>query len=55
MTEFYGSSTAKRARRTNAELATLDELIIEVVEQAWPVSVRGVYYRVVSAGGVEKT
>ena len=37
------------------ELATLDELIIEVVEQDYPVSLRGVYYRVVSAGGVDKT
>jgi hypothetical protein len=51
----YGASTVKRKRRTNAELATLDELIIEVVEQDYPVSLRGVYYRVVSAGGVDKT
>jgi hypothetical protein len=52
---IYGASTLKRKRRTNAELATLDELIIEVVEQDYPVSLRGVYYRVVSAGGVDKT
>lgn len=51
----YGDSTVKRKRRTNAELATLDELIIEVVKQDYPVSLRGVYYRVVSAGGVDKT
>jgi hypothetical protein len=55
MTPAYGSSTVKRKRRTNAELATLDELIIEVVEQDYPVSLRGVYYRCVSAGGVDKT
>jgi hypothetical protein len=52
---IYGASAVKRKRRTNAELATLDELIIEVVEQDYPVSLRGVYYRVVSAGGVDKT
>ena len=51
----YGASTIKRKRRTNAELATLNELIIDVVEQDYPVSLRGVYYRVVSAGGDDKT
>jgi hypothetical protein len=55
VTAVYGASPVKRKRRTNAELASLDELIIEVVEQDWPVSLRGVYYRVVSAGGVDKT
>jgi hypothetical protein len=54
-TSVHGASAVKRVRRTNAELATLDELIIEVVEQDFPVSLRGVYYRVVSAGGVDKT
>jgi hypothetical protein len=51
----YGSSPVKRRRRTNAQLAELDGLIIEVVEQDYPVSLRGVYYRVVSAGGADKT
>jgi hypothetical protein len=55
MTAVYGASTVKRVRRTKVELAELDELIIEVVEQDYPVSLRGVYYRCVSAGGVDKT
>jgi hypothetical protein len=51
----YGPSTVKRKRRTNAELADLDALIIQVVEEEHPVTLRGVYYRVVSCGGAEKT
>lgn len=49
----YGSSTVKR--RTNAELAEVDEAIVEAVRSDHPVTLRGVYYRVVSAGDVEKT
>jgi hypothetical protein len=55
MTAAYGASTVKRVRRTKVELAELDQLIIDVVEQDYPVSLRGVYYRCVSAGGVDKT
>lgn len=56
MSYGYGSSTVKsRRRRTNAELAELDDVIVEAVEADWPVSLRGVYYRVVSAGAIEKT
>lgn len=51
----YGASTVKRSRRTRAELAELDDAIIEVVEHDFPVSLRGVYYRAVSAGAVDKT
>ena len=51
----YGASPVKRQRRTNAALAAVDEAIIEAVSDEHPVSLRGVYYRVVSAGAVEKT
>jgi hypothetical protein len=51
----YGSSTVKRPRRTKGQLSDLDSLIIAVVEDDYPVSLRGVYYRVVSAGGIPKT
>lgn len=51
----YGSSTVKRSRRSNAELTGLDEAIVAAVEADHPISLRGVYYRVVSAGAVEKT
>lgn len=51
----YGSSTVKRIRRTNMELEALDNAIIEAVTMEHPVTLRGVYYRVVSAGAVDKT
>jgi hypothetical protein len=55
MTAVYGASPVKRQRRTKAELATVDDAIIEAVETEHPVTLRGVFYRVVSAGAVEKT
>jgi hypothetical protein len=55
MSAVYGASTVKRQRRTRAELAAVDEAIIEAVETEHPVTLRGVFYRVVSAGEVEKT
>lgn len=51
----YGSSTVKRQRRSQAQLADLDEAIVTAVLADHPVTLRGVYYRVVSAGAVEKT
>lgn len=52
----YGTSPVKRRyRRTNAELKALDEAIVAAIEEDWPVSLRGVYYRVVSAGAAPKT
>lgn len=51
----YGSSTVKRQRRSQAQLGELDDAIVEAVEADHPVTLRGVYYRVVSAGAVEKT
>jgi hypothetical protein len=50
-----GASPIKRKRRSNAELEDLDAAIIEAVRAEHPVTLRGVYYRVVSAGAVEKT
>lgn len=51
----YEPSHVSRTRRTKAELAALDQAIIAAVEADSPVSLRGVYYRVVSAGAVDKT
>lgn len=42
-------------RRTNAELAELDDAIVTAVGADAPVSLRGVFYRVVSMGAVDKT
>ncbi len=51
----YGSSTVKRARRTSVELAEVDNAIVRAVVDEHPVTLRGVYYRAVSAGAVDKT
>lgn len=51
----YGASTAKRVRRTRVELEAVDVAIVAAVAEESPVSLRGVFYRVVSAGAVEKS
>lgn len=51
----YGSSTVSRKRSTNAELAALDDAILEAVTIEHPVTLRGVFYRVMSAGAVDKS
>jgi hypothetical protein len=51
----YGPSTVKRQRRTNAELDLVDGAIVTAASTEHPVTLRGVYYRVVSAGAVDKT
>jgi hypothetical protein len=49
----YGSSTVNRHSR--AELDAVDDAIIAAVDADSPVTLRGVFYRAVSAGAVEKT
>lgn len=44
-----------RARRTAADLAEVDQAIIAAAGDEPPVTLRGVFYRAVSAGAVEKT
>jgi hypothetical protein len=51
----YGSSTVNRQRRSRAELDAVDDAITGAVAADSPVTLRGVFYRVVSAGAVEKT
>ena len=53
--EVYAASPVKRRRRTNAEIEALDDAIEQAVWTEYPVTLRGVFYRVVSAGGVEKS
>lgn len=53
--EVYGSRPIKRQRRTNAQLDTLDAAIILAAGAEPPVTLRGVFYRAVSAGAVDKT
>lgn len=52
---LYGASPVKRVRRTQAQLDEVDAAIIAAVTTERPVTLRGVYYRVVSAGMVDKT
>lgn len=56
-TTVYGTSAVRtaRTRRTNMEIAAVDAAIITAVATETPVTVRGVFYRVVSGGAVEKT
>ncbi|CAI7979449.1 conserved hypothetical protein [Frankia sp. Hr75.2] len=51
----YGSSTVKRQRRNSAQLDALDAAIVQVVTEDAPLTLRGVYYRVLSLGAVEKS
>jgi hypothetical protein len=51
----YRPSPVKRKRRTNAELAVIDDAIMECLREEHPASLRGTYYRVVSLGAVDKT
>jgi len=51
----YRPSTVKRSRRTNDQMDVLDAAIITACSTENPVTLRGVFYRVVSAGAVEKS
>jgi hypothetical protein len=55
MTAVYGTSALKRNRRTRDELHELDMAICTVCVEDHPLTVRGVFYRVMSAGAVEKS
>jgi hypothetical protein len=55
MTAVYETSPLKRYRRTNAELADLNETILEVCAGEHPATVRRIFYLVESLGAVEKT
>ncbi len=54
-TSYRTSPLQRRKRPTYGEMALLDAAIITAVSTETPITVRGVYYRVVSVGAVEKT
>jgi hypothetical protein len=54
-TRRYGARPVKRLRRTNAQIDALDEAVLIAVAEQAPVTLRGVFYRVVSAGAIEKS
>lgn len=55
MTAAYTSRPVKRRRRTKAELAALDEQIVEILVEEHPATLRNVFYRMVVRGAVPKT
>ncbi|MEV6323936.1 hypothetical protein AB0M45_22490 [Nocardia sp. NPDC051787] len=52
---IYATSHIKRPRRTNAEIAEIDDIIYRVAEAEHPLTIRGAFYRVMSLGAVPKT
>jgi len=54
---FYGTSQLNGGKRrsTNAELAEIDAAIHEIAEAEQPVTIRGLFYRMVSRGLVPQT
>lgn len=54
-TGVYGTSTVKRGRSTRKQLELLDDAIMEALTEEHPATLRGTFYRVVSAGRVEKS
>jgi hypothetical protein len=56
MTAVYATSAVKRRHRhTNAELAEIDAAVYEIAQAERPITVRGLFYRVMSRGLVPKT
>ena len=53
--QIYTTSPLKRHRRSNAELTEINDAIIEIAQAEQPVTVRGLFYRVMSRGLVPKT
>jgi hypothetical protein len=51
---IYGARTVKHHRRTNEQLGTIDDAIGDLLATWWPMTVRQVYYRLVSFGLVPK-
>ena len=51
----YGASPIKRRRRTKREMRAIREAIYEAVEVDRPMTVRQVFYRLVSNGAIRKT
>ncbi len=45
---------AKRKRRTKAEIAAIDDGMMDLVEEEQPMTVRQIFYRMVAAGIIDK-
>lgn len=55
MTVYAPSTVKTRVRRTNVQLDAIDAAIMAAASVEHPVTLRGVFYRVVSAGAVDKS
>src|SRR5262249_45294235 len=51
----YRASPIKRARRSKEDMEAIREVIVEVLRQHRPATVRQVFYRLVSMGAIAKT
>lgn len=51
----YRPSTVKRVRRSNAQLDVIHDAVYESLKDEHPATLRGTFYRVMSAGAVEKS
>lgn len=51
----YGASPTKSKRRTKAQMQEVRDAIIDVVAEQYPMTVRQVFYQLVSRGVIEKT
>lgn len=52
--DIYRPSPVKRHRRTNAEIDTIKQAIIRIAEADHPMTLRGLFYRLVSEGVIDK-
>lgn len=50
----YGTSPTKRARRSKADIAALEQAILDVLAADHPMTVRGLFYQLVSRGLIPK-
>src|SRR4051794_41033074 len=53
--QVYGSSPIKRARRTKADIERICQAIERLLRRYQPMTVRQVFYQLVSAGVIPKT
>ena len=53
--DVYGATPIKRKRRTKAELRDLRDLMFNLVREYQPMTVRQVFYQMVSRGHIAKT
>jgi len=54
-TQLYEPSPVKRFRRSDAEILTIKSAILDIVYEDHPMTLRGLFYRLVSAGLIGKT